>query len=403
MKFLIIHHFGGIGGGTISCLDIATMLIAGGHKVAIAIPDPCQDVIDTCKIKGITLIPAEVPPVMFTYHNASGNAIREIIKYVLLQKNTKYWKELISSAKPDIVVLNSMAQIPMVAVTHKLQMKTICFVRETIRGSQASPLNQLISTQLNRCDCVTFLTEYDCCKWELSSKVPKYVVPDVVDLERFSVQKKTTHLLKQHYDISDSNHVILYFGGISYEKGCLELLKAFSMVSKKKSDAVLVIAGSKNEELLIQRGLRRLMHQRTRKYVLTCMQLIEELKAHGAQIRDIGITSSTSELYSICDMVVFPVKTVHQARPVYEAGLFNKPVIVPECPNFRESVIDGYNGLTYKLGDVDSLAHAIILMLENDEISLQYGKANNKMYDDKHSFEKGKDAFSRAISSIAIE
>ena len=78
---------------------------------------------------------------------------------------------------------------------------------------------------------------------------------------------------------------------------------------------------------------------------------------------------------------------MHQARPVYEAGRYALPVIVPDYENFEGSVTDGENGLVYQKGNVSDLADKIT-RLAGDRRLREYLGGNNKIKTLKYHEEK---------------
>ena len=76
--------------------------------------------------------------------------------------------------------------------------------------------------------------------------------------------------------------------------------------------------------------------------------------------------SDVSKCYGACNVLVFPSEKPHQARPVYEAGAANIPVIISDYPNTREFVNEE-NGYLFKPKDSKDLAEKIKLAYENKD------------------------------------
>ena len=78
-------------------------------------------------------------------------------------------------------------------------------------------------------------------------------------------------------------------------------------------------------------------------------------------------------------MIIFPVKKVHQPRPVYEAGYYGRTVVIPNYDNFNESIINGYNGYTYKKNNIESFEKSLIEVFSNPDEVVKRGQANKKL------------------------
>lgn len=66
-----------------------------------------------------------------------------------------------------------------------------------------------------------------------------------------------------------------------------------------------------------------------------------------------------------CDAVVFPCHNPHQARPIYEAGIAKKPIIISDFPNYSEFV-DDTNAWLFPADDSQKLADCIENVFSQD-------------------------------------
>ena len=137
MRFLLLHHFGGIGGGTISCIDVAKALRVMGHTVRIGIVNPTSQTKKVLRSENIPFT-AEIPtPIVFNYHSASRSQMKCLLKYIYSSKNRITWKKFFESCSDDVIVFNSMVQAPLITIAKDAGKKTVVFVRETrIEGNR---------------------------------------------------------------------------------------------------------------------------------------------------------------------------------------------------------------------------------------------------------------------------
>lgn len=392
MRIMMIHHYGGIGGGTISCLDICKMLCEEGNEVYLAIPNACEYVKKECDRYKIKIVNISWEPIKIDYHSASSGMGKAIIKHVFSLRFKKAWEEFIRGISPDLVILNSVVQAPMVKIVKRMRVKCYLFVRETIHGKRKNILNGIIANYLEQADLVFFLTEFDKMSWRLIHKEKCVVLPDIVNPGMFVSDKS--------YEIVVKEKVVLYLGGINKEKGALDLLESFKSVYQHMTNVSLIILGSVGERFTDEGWLFKLIHYKAVKCVMRCHKIIEELNNKGLDIRCLGETDDVGYWYRMADMVVFPVKQVHQARPAYEAGFFSKPIIVPDYRNFEENVMNGINGVVYKKHDVQDLADKIMILLNDKEKAEQLGKNNYQHYLNCHTYEYAKTILIEAMKVL---
>ena len=76
-------------------------------------------------------------------------------------------------------------------------------------------------------------------------------------------------------------------------------------------------------------------------------------------------TDRVEEYFTACDVVVFPSMQAHQARPVYEAAIAKKPVVITDFENTQEFLTEE-NGWLFKRGDARMLAAKINEIMTTD-------------------------------------
>lgn len=381
MKIMIIQHYGGVGGGTNSCIDVAKILKRMGHNITIAISSPTSEVQSICEEQGVPII--EVPPVVqLNYHSASGSVFSSLVKMVLSYRWHSAWRRFFDQLEIDVVVLNDSTPLPMANMIKKAGMKCLCTIRETCREKNDSIWNNIIRHFAKNLDAVAFLTNFDKSRWSFPNTVHQYVLPDVVDTDRYTLSESPSEVE------AGTNEAVtfLYLGGFSYSKGALDLIKAFGKVISAGHRAYLYILG---DTFVGDRthGIRSSIKKGQYKFVAQCLQSVEQINKEHKYIFLEGRKKDVSQWYQKSDVIIFPVKDVHQARPVYEAGLYRKPVIVPDYDNFEESVVNSVNGLTYFKNDIDSLAEKMIQFIKAPNLIKELGINNESMYKKSHTIE----------------
>lgn len=385
MNILIIHHFGGLGGGTNSCIDLAKIFKILGHNVTVAVHQPSLQLVQLCEKEKIQIIDNGLGIIQWNYHSASHSKIRTLIKFLMSIKSVKKWKLFFGKNDADLVVLNSSVQAPLLPIIKLCNKKSICFIRETCYGNSGSLYNTILKKFLSLANAIIFLSKYDMYRWGIRDTKKQFIIPDVIDEKRFQINLHDISIIKKKFSISKET-VILYLGGLSYPKGALDLLKACQQLDEKQKFK-LVILGDLYEEFDKFNIIKRFIYKKHIDYRCKCIEIVNAInKKSKNTVILYGLTSDVPSWYSICNYVVFPVKQVHQARPAYEAGLFSKPIVLPNYENFKEYVNDGVNGLLYERDDITSLTRVMSNLNTDSKLQYSLGEANYLEMKEKHSF-----------------
>lgn len=399
MKIMVVHHFGQIGGGTNSCFDVCRMLIEEAHDVVVAIPNPSDPVVKMAQDVNVRLIATPVKAVCLSCHNADSGTAKTMAKFFLSAKYIGYWKQLFQEEQPDLIMLNSSVQGPLVCIAHQLGIKTICFIRETVREKGAYFWKKTNKELLAMADGLAFLTNYDLIAWDIHSCGRKMVIPDIVDEKRLSLNAKSNE--SPVNDQESETKYLLYLGGLSEEKGALELLRAFRICAKKNTNLCLIILGdTTGKNIKKQSVVHRIVRHKAIKYFELCKNELSILEQECGRVLNVGLVSDVTPWYEQADAIIFPVKKVHQARPVFEAGLFRKPVIVPDYANFQDNVISGCNGLVYRKNCIEDMAEKILLLFECKDLLQKMGENNYEVYYKEHTYRVAKERLQKLIQAV---
>ena len=397
MNILIIHHYPGLGGATLSCYDVARALIETGHHTVVSVPageNEARRMADKLNIEAVDGAP---PVIQFTYHNGSSGIVRCVLKYLKMQRYIAKWEKLIDEISPDIVLLNSSVQWPMIKLLKRKGIKSILFVRETMRKNQLGLINRYIRKKLSQADGVTFLTKYDLEQWDLPTYVKQYVIPDSVNKDNYDMTR-TKEESRKKLGLDIEKFYVLYVGGINSIKGAGEIVSAVEWLEEPFVETVIL--GDLAENLRQCSFLKSLIQYREAKYVKKVYRQIEMINKAESRIQLKGLQRKMDDWLNACDVVVFPVGKVHQARPLYEAGLFQKPVILPDYENFRDNAENMKNVLYYKKRDEKDLALKIQYLFHNKKTAEKLGHANRMMAEEKHLSSEVNKQIVRLINEI---
>lgn len=384
-KLIVIQHIGEVGGSGIGLLAILNMLKDKFDIVVYCVKEP----------DGLTKLLIEngyavktVPSIpLFGY--LSGGPVLFSIDFLLpffrIKKGMKEWSRIFREEAPNVVFANSMVLSWMIPVIKQnCNAKALCYVREVL-PNRWDPRARKILGNLEIFDAVWFISEHERKHFRLQHPVT-YIIRD-------SLTGKAPELIESEHDPFDGKvfHV-LYVGGLSALKGIKTVMRSIKYLDhhitidiagnlsqyrfdNKKDASFLKIV--KNYIFTIKSVPRNIIYKQLR----TIHRMYPE------RINLIGHLNNLEDMYKNCHVLIFPSKKPHQARPAFEAGFFNKPVIISDFKQTRENVIDGYNGLTVKPNDPKALADAINRLAKDRDYCIQLGHNNRLESMKKNTFE----------------
>lgn len=178
-------------------------------------------------------------------------------------------------------------------------------------------------------------------------------------------QAAFTDRMKQASDVRKpaGKKVIMFAGRLIELKAPHHLTGALAGLKKQRSDWVCWIVGEGDMQV----------------------KLRAQIKALGLEDDVVfwGKRQDVPQMLQQADIFVQPSLLDNQPLSVIEAQLAGLPVIVSDSGGLPEMVSNGQTGLTYPVGDIDSLGNHLKMLLENDELRLRMG-ANAKQWAARH-------------------
>ena len=224
---------------------------------------------------------------------------------------------------------------------------------------------------LSRADVIISASEY---YLDESRYLEKYrdkivVIPYGVNISEFDIGYSKKECRKKLGLPFDGN-IILFVGMLSLCKGPDILLKAMPKVIKNVPTAKLVFVGRGSMREGLETLSRKLCVERHVKFV----GFVEEsLKPSYYKAADVFCLSSTM-------LESFPIVFL-------EASASGLPMVVSNLDTFKCFIDEGYNGIVTKRCDENTLADAIIYLLENEDVRERMGKNGREKVKD-YSWER---------------
>lgn len=389
-KILIVHHSGIISGAGNSLITTLRTL-APTDEITVFVssdPDDMQKQLESLsrEFKNVSIVCYGRRIGALTYYSGGDKLYspRFIYRMLLIFKQWFYWNRQIRFLAPDIIVTNSIILSWFSLLPEVKKRKSICFVRETIQGTKNSLINIILRKYLCKFTKVSFLSQYDADSWNLPIEkqvvIGNYFDPKILDN---TIDKSVA---SEKLQLKHSTYHVLYVGGVSHMKGFDLVVKA---ILDSEIPMELIVAGNNFED-------RKAMCKGTLpQYESEIFDYINRHK-NKDRIHLVGRQMNMSNCYAASDVLVFPMRSPHQARPVYEAGWFSLPVVISDFDNIRESVISNVNGLTFEPNNAKDLICKLEILANNKDFANSLGEKNKDMAIQNHS----KDANSSKIINL---
>lgn len=219
--------------------------------------------------------------------------------------------------------------------------------------------------------------------YEVAPNDKMKVFYNCIDFDVFDIKKNyDTKQLKQKYGLNESDFVFLYTGRICPEKGVLELLQAFKLLSEKYDNIKLMIIGSRWYNLIDKDEYFE--------------RLVKESKGYENKITFTGYVypKDMPSIYTLGNVLVIPSMWEEPFGVVALEGMAMKiPIISTDSGGIVEVLDDKTAIIISREGDiVDRLSKAMEEMmkdgdLRNKLLNVAYDKViERKEYDKKNYF-----------------
>ena len=380
---MVIHHTSDIGGGSISFIDVLDML-KDKHEIIAYYPECSNNnLVKYAEERGHNINSINIPIPLFNYYSGcSGIFSRGFWNGII---NLKYRKELenfIKKQNPDIVIVNSSVMVFLGHIIKKCNVKSICYVRETFVEKKNLRTKFMKYMLDNWFDGVIFLSEYDR-NFAGLKKAKTKVIRDCINPSEKIIKLREDACKDLNIDHNKFN--ILYLGGVNWIKGIDLALKSLLY---SDDDVNLILAGKikfdSSKKRSIRKIIRILINSKGLKYEKSVKKLLGKREIRN-RVKEIGLCTDISKAYMATDLVIFPSKVPHQARPIFEAGLYKKTIIISNFNQTKEYLIDNFNGRTFLANNYKDLAEKIKNLKFDKELCKRLGENNYRLTIEKHN------------------
>lgn len=190
------------------------------------------------------------------------------------------------------------------------------------------------------------------------------VIPNGINIDEFNINHSKEEC-RAKLDLSPDDKIILFLGTLSPQKGPDILLKAMPKIIKEVPETGLVFVGSGTMREELERLCKRL-----------------GIEKNVTFVGFVGDTFKKAIYYKSSDVLVLP--SFSECFPIVnlEAMACGIPIVASKIGGISDAVKDGENGLLVPSRDSNTLAEAIIYLLENKDVREKMGKNGRKKIED---------------------
>ncbi|MEW6447515.1 MAG: glycosyltransferase family 4 protein [Bacillota bacterium] len=163
---------------------------------------------------------------------------------------------------------------------------------------------------------------------------------------------------RQELGLGENTPVALVVAELSRVKNHEQVLRAWRTVVREFPDAVLLLAGT---------GERRLKLER-----------LAEMLGLKHHVRFLGFRMDVPRLMAAADVVVLTSRREGLPRVVLEAMAAGKPVVATNVRGNRDLVTDGRTGCLVPLGDVAETARTLLQLLKDRGLRARFGEEGKR-------------------------
>lgn len=229
-----------------------------------------------------------------------------------------------------------------------------------------------LNNALSKSDVIIGLSDYfiNTSKYLPYFREKAVVIPNGINLDDFDAPY-TKKDARNRIRLPQDNKIILFVGSLTERKGPQVLLNAMPTILKAHPDARLILVGS------------------TTAYIRHLEKLARDLCIES-EIKFTGYVDDATKMMYYKSSDIFVLPSFSEAFPLVllEASACGLPIVVSDLEVFKEIVEEGYNGISAKTGDAESLAEKIIYLLDNEHVRDEMGENAAKKVKNARMYER---------------
>jgi glycosyltransferase involved in cell wall biosynthesis len=386
ISILFVHHFGGMGGATMSLFYIIEKLDPEIFDIEVLFLSHRGEGIDYYKshgikvttMDGVALYPhAENSRISFI----GRNPIKPWTLFLDTNKSVKVLLPFFKEKQYDIVHLNTSLLLSVGKAAKLAGSKVVWHIREPLYQGILGIRKGIVSSWIKKySDKILAITGVEASRLGASEKIE--IVYNFVDFKKFD-KSISGDQIRRELSISKNDFMVVNLGGTVHSKGADIFIKAAAILCAQYENIKFVLAGYAPTERRRQ-GINRLKKMFGLKRDLS-QQVLDLIDKYSLQdrVRLTGMRTDIPEILSAADVLAWTATIPHFARPIIEANAMAKPVVASDFPSTREAVTDRVNGLLCEPNDATDLAEKIRALYLDRKAAHDLGQAGFKLASQK--------------------
>jgi len=181
------------------------------------------------------------------------------------------------------------------------------------------------------------------------------VVPNAVDLERFSPRPKNRDLMRE-LGIAPGDVVVAHVSNLKGLKRPVDVVESAARALPRRRELRYVLVGDGPARAAMQEACER--------------------HGLGERFRFVGWVDydRVPEYINLADIVVMPSEDEAQARVYLETQACGRLLLASDIPGAREVIADALTGMLFRKGDIEDLTEKTLLAAANREWRLAVGR-----------------------------
>jgi glycosyltransferase involved in cell wall biosynthesis len=173
-----------------------------------------------------------------------------------------------------------------------------------------------------------------------------------IDLDRFDPHRyeMERQRIREQLGLAPNSVNVLFVGRITRDKGIIELIDAFTMLTHSTDGINLLLVGPFEPHL-------DPLPQRT----------VETIKNHN-NIHAVGLQPQPEHYYRVADIFCLPSYREGFGTVVLEAAAMGLPTVGTRIPGLVDSVVDGETGILIDRHCADDLSAALARLIDDEEL-----------------------------------
>ncbi|MEW6709008.1 MAG: glycosyltransferase, partial [Candidatus Riflebacteria bacterium] len=179
-----------------------------------------------------------------------------------------------------------------------------------------------------------------------------------INTQKFHPDPSARKIVREKLKLSETDIVLLFLGRLNRDKGMIDLAKAFSAISPKRPEAVLLLVGAEED--------------------VTFAQIEEICSACRHRLRRVEFTPNPEKYVAASDIFCLPSYREGFGQTIIEAAASEIPTAASRIYGVTDAVEEGVTGLLFPPGNLQFLEEALLKLIDDGNLRKKMGLAARK-------------------------